>query len=272
MQHLSSDGDSICDRLHIYWFRGEQPVELYITGENEPDLDARGGFVRSKSRLPALLLVGMLLMFACQFLSPVRQSCRVNMPGLGWVGHKDGEQITFTADGMDWEATVNCETGHLINGQPVRPSRAREILIPVEDTSYRLITADPDISMAEYRANGSHVRIDMKDRYYVAVLSASPGNMGQVMVRYFMGGQTHDGMAQLYCYDHTKGQQHTSLPAMASMWNVSKPVLLSLVCSGHGFILELSTDITSAMLGIGPTLPPAVEVPTMTPDPPGTDC
>ena len=226
----------------------------------------------SRSKLPAMLLVGALSMLACQLPSPVRHSCRVDMPGTGWAGIRDGEEINFVVDGMDWTATVDCTTGHLVDGQPVRPARAREIMIPVEDTSYRLITSDPNISMAESRENGSHIRIDMEGRYYVAVLSASAGNIGQAVVRYFMGGQTANGRAQIYCFNQTEGQEHTSLPLTSSMWAVSKPVTISLVCSGLGFILELSTDITSQMLGLGPTLAPATPAPTITPAPRGGNC
>lgn len=226
----------------------------------------------SRSKLSAMLLVGVLSMLACQLTSPVQQSCRVNMPGTGWAGMNDGEEINFVVDGMDWTATVDCTAGHLVDGQPVRPARAREIMIPVEETSYRLITSDPNISMAEWRENGSHIRIDMEGRYYVAVLSASAGNPGQAVVRYFMGGQTADGRAPIYCFNQTEGQEHTSLPVTSSMWTVSKPVAVSLACSGLGFILELSTDITSQMLGLGPTLAPTTPVPTIAPTPLGGNC
>jgi len=224
----------------------------------------------SKSKLRALLLIAILPMLACQFLRPAPARCRVNMPGAGWVQHLHGDEISFAVDGMDWKATVDCVAGQLVEGQPVRPARAHEILIPVEDTSYRLITSDPDITMAEYRENGSHIRIDMDGRYYVVVLSATPGNLDHAMVRYFMGGETTEkSVAHIYCYDHTEGQEQTSLPVLSSMWTLSEPVTVSLVCSGKNFILDLSTEITSEMLRLGPAPVPVAPVPTITPVPPG---
>src|SRR5512138_2636213 len=148
----------------------------------------------SRSLLPTLLLIVVLPMFACQFLAPTSETCGVDLPGTGWAQHRQGDEVAFTQDGVDWTAKVDCRDGHLEEGQPVRPERAREIIIPVENTTYRLITADSGISMNEYRGNGSHVRIDDADSYYVAVLEALPGNLGSSMVRFFMAGEMDQGL------------------------------------------------------------------------------
>ena len=87
-----------------------------------------------------------------------------------------------------------------------------------------------------------------------------------------MGGQAADNMVRMYCYNQTEGEEHASLPAISSMWNESKPVTVSLVCSAHDFILELLTEITPAMLQGGPTLPAITPVPTITPAPSGHRC
>ncbi len=223
----------------------------------------------SRSTLRALLLMMVIPMFACQFLQPAPKDCRVKMPSAGWVAYRHGDEINFNVGGMKWRANVDCSAGRLVDGQPVRPERAREILIPVEDSTYHLITADPDVSMSEYRADGSHVRIDLGDSYYVAVLSAWPGILGNATVRYFIGGQSDAGIVPLYCYDQTENADHTSVPVLASMWTVSKAMTVSLVCSGPGFILELSTDVSDVLLKQGPTPVPATPAPTITPEPPG---
>ncbi len=223
----------------------------------------------SKSKLSAMLLIVVLPMFACQFLRPGMASCRVNMPDRGWVSYRDGSVIKFAMDGTDWTARVDCSSGQLVDGQPVAPAHAHETVIPVEETSYRLLTSDPGIKMVEYHENGSHVRIEDGDTYYVAVLSFFPGNLGQAVVRYFMGGQAPNGMVHMYCYDRTPGEPHTALPVMTRIWTVSEPVAVSMVCAGHNFILELSAEISPAVLGRGPTPTPTLDVPTLTPDPPG---
>ncbi len=223
----------------------------------------------SKSKLPALLLILILPMLACQMLRPPRARCRVNMPSVGWVQHFDGDEISFTVDGVEWKATVDCKAGQLVDGQPVPPARAREMLIPVDDSTYRLITSDPKISMVEDRQNGSHVRINLDGGYYLAVLSASPGSLDHAMVRYFMGGQFADGIEHMHCYNRTKGEEHTSLPGLSSMWTLSEPVTVNLVCSGRDFILEVSTQVTAQMLSLGPTPVPPTPGPTITPVPPG---
>src|SRR5512138_525734 len=211
------------------------------------------GYMLSRSRLPALLLIGILPLFACQLLVPAPQSCRVNLPGIGWVEHQHGDTISFTVDKIVWSAQVDCKLGHLVEGQPARPERAREFQIPVEQTTYRLITADTDIFMAEYRDNGSHVRIEHGKDYYVAALSAAPAAMGQAMISYFMVGQRGDAAAHLYCYNHTEGAEQTSLPVIAAMWSQARPATVSLVCSGRDFILEITAPITEQMLSQGPT-------------------
>ena len=226
--------------------------------------------MRSRSTLPALLLIIISPMFACQFLAPTPETCRVDLPGAGWVQHSHGDEVAFTEDGIAWTATVDCRSGHLENGEPVRPERAREIMIPVEDTAYRLITSDPAISMSEYRDNGSHVRIDDEDNYYVAVLAASPGALGNATIRFFMAGQAEAGVIHVHCYNRTEGEEHTSLPGLGSMWTTGRPVTINLVCSGQDFILEISTGITPLMLEQGPTPVPATPAPTPTPEPPGS--
>ncbi len=223
----------------------------------------------SKSKLPAMLLIVVMPILACQFLRPAAAHCRVKMPAVGWVEHSDGDEISFAIEGMDWKATVDCDSGRLVEGQPVRPAHAREMMIPVEDSSYRLITSDPNISMSEDHQHGSQIRIDAGDTYYVAVLSAFPGNLGSAIVRYFMGGQTDEGMVHMYCFSLTEGEKHISMPVMTSQWTVSEPVTVSLVCSGRNFILELSTEISQRMLRQGPTETATPPIPTLTPIPPG---
>lgn len=224
----------------------------------------------SKSRTLFLLLGGMLVMLACQFLSPAPQSCVVHLPSSNrGMRHLHGETIAFTVDGMDWTAQVDCKTGKLVDGQPVRPQRAREVMIPVADSAYRLITSDPSISMKEYRANGSHIRIEMDGRYYVAALYADPGSFGRALVSYFIGGQAVDGMLHMHCYNRSDGQDHISLPVVAASWVVDKPATVALICAADNFILELSTEITSITLQQGPTPVPPTPGPTITPEPPG---
>lgn len=123
--------------------------------------------------------------------------------------------------------------------------------------------------MREDRENGSHIRIETDDRYYVAVLTAEPGSFGQAMIRYFMGGEASGRLLNVYCYNQTKGEQHTLLPGVGALWNESNPVIVSLICSTRDFVLEVSTDISPQMLRQGPTLPPLTPVPTITPEPPG---
>ncbi len=222
-----------------------------------------------KPKLLALLLVVVLPMLACEMVMPAQTSCRVNMPVTGWVLHRNGEQVTFKVDAMDWSAKVDCSSGHLVDGQPVRPQRAKEILIPVEGSTYRLITPDPHVTMGEEHINGSHVRIDTGDAYYLVNLLASPGALGDAAVSYFMGGQAPHGLVHLYCYNRTPGEEHTSLPAIAAVWTVEEPVTVSLICSGPNFVLEVATEVTSMMLSQGPTPVPATAAPTITPAPPG---
>ncbi len=222
-----------------------------------------------KSKLLALLLIVALPMLACQMIIPAQASCRVHMPATGWVLHRNGEQVTFKVDAMDWSAKVDCSSGHLVDGQPARPQRAKEISIPVEDSTYRLITTDPRVSMAEEHINGSHVRIDTGDAYYLVNLAASPAALGDAAVSSFMGGQAPNRLVHLYCYNRTPGEEHTSLPAIAAEWTVDRPVTISLICSGRNFVLEVSTEVTSAMLRQGPTSIPATAAPTITPAPPG---
>ncbi len=222
----------------------------------------------SRSKLPALLIV-VLSLLACQFLRPAPRACQVNLPAVGQVTHSNGDQVTFTMDEISWSAQVDCASGHLVEGQPVRPYHAREIMIPVEESSYRLISSDPNASMKEYHENGSHVRIDVNGGYYAVVLSASPGIQGQAMVSYFMAGENAQGIVHLHCYNRTRGEDHVSMPTIAAMWTVTEAVPVSLVCSGQNFILEASTDITDGMLKQGPTLVPPTPGPTLTPEPLG---
>src|SRR5512142_2284703 len=143
-----------------------------------------------KSRTPFLLLGSLAFLLACQVLSPAPESCIVHMPSSNrGVRYAHGDRIAFTVDGMDWTAQVDCKIGQLVEGRPLRPQRAREIMMPVADSSYRLITSDPAISMEEYRVNGSHVRVELDGRYYVAALYAEPGTFGRALVSYFIGGQ-----------------------------------------------------------------------------------
>ncbi len=222
-----------------------------------------------RSRLAILLLIVAIITLACQLLVPAKESCRVNAPTTGWKAFSDGDEISFTVDNIEWTATVDCGIGHLVDGQPARPSGGRQLAVTVAGTSYKLTTTDQSLSMSEYRENGSHIRIDMSDRYYVAVLAAEPGNFGQAMIRYFMGGEASGHLQKIYCYNQTKGEQHTSLPAVGGMWNESKPVVVNLICSARDFVLEISTEISPQMLQQGPTLPPVTPVPTITPEPPG---
>jgi hypothetical protein len=226
--------------------------------------------MRSRTTLPTLLLIVILPMFACQYLAPVPQTCRVKMPGAGSVEHRQGDEITFTVDNVDWQATVDCKIGRLVDGHPVRPARAREVMLPVEDTQYRLITPDAHITMSEYRENGSHVRIDTEDGYYVVSLSTGPASLGHAWVRYFMAGQADDGLLRIYCYNRTEGEEHSSLPVVGYAWTLERPVAVSLICSGRDFILEITSDITPLMLSQGPTpVPPTPGVaPTL--EPPGS--
>lgn len=225
----------------------------------------------SKRTLPALLLIAVLPTLACQLLRPARARCRVRMPDRGWVEYWHGDEIAFSVDGIDWKAAVDCEAGQLVEGDPVHPARAREILIQVEDTSYRLITSNPDAAMAEYRENGSHIRIETGYGYYVAVLSASPANFDHAMVRYFMGGQTAQGVTHVHCYNHTGDLPHTALVSVGLLWTLSKPATVSLLCSGTDFILEMTTQVTPEMLELGPTPVPALPVQPVTPTPPGLE-
>lgn len=227
----------------------------------------------SRSELLVLLLIVVSPMFACQMLRPEEKSCRVNLPTLGWASYRNGEQVMFKVDAMDWRAKVDCAAGHLVDGRPARPERAKEIRIPVENSTYHLITADSDVSMTECRENGSHVRIDAGDAYYLVSLTAAPAApaaLGSAAVSYFMGGEAPSGLVQLYCYNLTPGEEHTRLSALAAMWTVDKPVTVSLVCSGRNFVLEVSTSITADMLKQGPTPIPATPAPTITPDAPGS--
>ncbi len=225
--------------------------------------------MRSRSRLPALLLIVVLPMFACQFLAPTPPTCRVNMPGAGWVQHRQGDEISFTVDGIDWKATVDCKLGRLVEGRPVEPTRAREIILPVEDTQYRLITSDPGLTMSEFRVNGSHVRIASHDGYYLVALSTGPASLGHAWVQYFMAGQAEKGLMRIYCYNRTEGQEHTSLPVVGYAWTMETAVTVSLVCSGRDFILEITSQITPLMLAQGPTPVPPTPGPIPTPPPPG---
>ena len=226
--------------------------------------------MRSRSTLPALLLIIILPMLACQYLAAGPSTCRVELPGSGQVQYRQGDEVAFTEDGIGWKAMVDCKSGQLVDGDPVRPERAREILIPVEDTTYRLITSDPGISMTEFRGNGSHVRIDDVDSYYHAVLEASPASFGSAMMRFFMAGQTDDGVVHVHCYNRTEGEEHTSVPGLGAMWTTSRPTTVALVCSGRDFILEFSTKVTPVILRQGPTLIPPTPGPTPTPEPPGS--
>ncbi len=223
----------------------------------------------SKSKLLALLLIVVLPTLACQMVLPAQKSCRVNMPTTGWELHRNGEQIIFRVDAMDWRAKVDCSSGRLVDGQPLRPERAKEILIPVEESFYRLITTDQNVSMVEQHTNGSHVRIDANGVYYLVYVGAAPASRGNASVSYFMGGQATNGLVHLYCYNRTLGEAHTSLPGIAALWTVEKPVIISLICSGRNFVLEVSTEVTASMLSQGPTPIPATAAPTMTPQPPG---
>lgn len=227
--------------------------------------------MKTKSMLPALLLIVALPALACQMLQPAPKSCRVDMPTAGWTSYPNGEQVSFQVDEMRWTARVDCAAGQLVDGEPARPARARQILIPVENTTYKLFTADPEVSMAERHENGSHVRIDADGAYYLVYLSADPAAFGDASVSYFMGGQAGEDLVHLYCYDRTPGKEHTSVPAIAAVWTVEKPVTVSFVCSGRDFVLEVTTEITSAMLSQGPTPVPATPAPTITPEPPGSD-
>ncbi len=224
----------------------------------------------SRSKLLALLLIVVLPTLACQMLLPAQNSCRVNMPATGWILHRNGEQVTFKIDAVDWRATVDCSAGHLVDGEPVRPQPAKEILIPVQDSTYRLLTSDPRVSMIEQHTNGSHVRIDADGAYYLVNLVASPAALGNAAVSYFMAGQAAHGVVHLYCYNRTPDEPHTSLPGIAAQWIVQKPVTVSLICSGRNFVLEASTVITSTMLRHGPTPIPMTPVPTITPEAPGS--
>lgn len=223
-----------------------------------------------RTKLPALLLMVVFPMLACRVLSPAQKSCRVNMPASGWQSYRHGQQVAFKIDTMDWKATVDCNAGQLVDGEPARPQRAKEILIPVEGSTYRLITTDRDMSMTERHENGSHVRIDTGGAYYLVSLVAAPATLGHASISYFMGGQTSSGLARIYCYNQTPGVEHTSLPGIAAVWTVDKPVTVSLVCSGRDFVLEASADITMIMLKQGPTPVPATPAPTITPAAPGS--
>ncbi len=227
--------------------------------------------MKTRSMLPALLLIIAFPALACQMLQPAQKSCRVDMPAAGWTSYRNGEQISFRVEEMDWTARVDCSAGHLVDGEPARPPRAKEIFIPVENTTYKLFTSDPDVSMTEHHENGSDVRIDAEGAYYLIYLSADPAAFGDASVSYFMGGQAEKGLVHLYCYDRTPGEEHTSVPTIAALWTVERPVTVSLVCSGRNFVLELSTEITSAMLSEGPTTVPATPAPTITPAAPGSD-
>jgi hypothetical protein len=223
-----------------------------------------------RTKLPTLLLIVVFPMLACQMLLPAPRSCRVNTPASGWVSYRNGEQVAFRVDTMDWKATVDCASGQLVDGQPARPERAKEILIPVGESAYKLITTDPDVSMSERHQNGSHVRIVSGNAYYLVSLTAVPAAMGNVAVSYFMGGQASGRLVHLYCYNRTAGEQHASLPALAAMWTVDQPVSVSLICSGRNFVLEASAAVTMSMLRQGPTVIPAMPAPTITPAAPGS--
>lgn len=223
----------------------------------------------SKSTLPALLLLVVLPMFACQMFQPAQQNCQVNLPEVGWVSHRNGDKVMFRVDAVDWSAKVDCSAGHLVEGEPARPQRAREIFIPVGNSTYRLITTDSEVSMTEHRENGSHIRIDAGDTYYLVNLVSVPGTLGRAIVSYSMGGQAEHGVVHLYCYNRTEGEEHTSLPGLAAMWTVDKVSTVSLICSGRSFLLEVSTDVTTELLKQGPTTVPATAAPTITPAPPG---
>ncbi len=224
-----------------------------------------------KSTLRALLLIVVALpTFACQFLRPAPQSCRVDMPVTGWESHRTGDQVTFKVDAMEWKAQVDCRTGHLVDGQPVKPERAKEIFIPIEDSTYRLFTSDPRVTMIEHRENGSHVQIDINGGRYLVVLSASPAALGSAAIKYFMAGETPSGLVHLYCYDRTEGEEHIALPGVAAVWTVDKPTTISLICSGRNFVLEVSTQVTQTLLNQGPTPVPPTPGPTLTPQPPGS--
>ncbi len=227
--------------------------------------------MKTRSMLSALLLIVALPALACQMLQPAPASCRVNMPAAGWTSVRNGDQISFKVEDVAWTAKVDCSSGHLVDGEPARPARAKEIFIPVENTTYKIFTTDPDVSMAEHHDNGSDVRIDADGVYYLVHLSAEPAAFGDASVSYFMGGQAEEGVVHLYCYDRTPGEPHISMPAIAGVWTVEKPVTVSFVCSGRDFVLEVSTEITSAMLSQGPTPVPVTPAPTITPEPPGSD-
>jgi hypothetical protein len=218
------------------------------------------------SRFPVLLFLVTLLVLSCQSLLPAKLSCRVNIPTIGWMEQRDGDQITFTVDQTQWRARVDCKGGRMVDGEPVRPAGGRQMSLTVAESTYKVTTTDTNLSMVEYRENGSHIRIDEGDRYYVAVLTASSGGFGQAVISYFMGGQAASNIVPMYCYNQTKGEAHTSLLSLSSMWSESNPVTVNLVCSGQDFILELSTDITPEMLRQGPTAP-AVLPPPVTPGP-----
>ncbi len=226
--------------------------------------------MHSRSTLPALLLIVILPMFACQYLAPAVPTCRVKMPGAGWVEHRQGDEIVFAVENVDWKATVDCNIGRLVDGHPVRPTRARETMIPVAETQYRLITSRADITMAEYRDNGSHVRIQGNNGYYIVALSTGPASLGHAWVQYFMAGQAEDGLMRIYCYNQTEGEQQTSLPVIGFAWTMERPVTISLICSGRDFILEITSEITPLMLTQGPTPVPPTPGPTPTPEPPGS--
>jgi hypothetical protein len=224
-----------------------------------------------KLMFPALLFFAVPLMLACQLVRPPNLACRVNMPGVGWTQHRDGDEISYMVDQIKWQAKVDCNSSHLVDGQPLKPAGAREISLEVADTVYRLTTTDAHMSMAEYRENGSHVRIDVDDRYYVAVLTASRGGFGQAVVSYFLGGQAAGNIVRMYCYNQTRGEAHTPLLSLSAMWSESNPVTVNLVCSARDFILELSTNITSTMLKEGPTAPAFPMTPTTSPAPSSRD-
>ncbi|MGE5073767.1 MAG: hypothetical protein ACM3MF_10085 [Anaerolineae bacterium] len=223
----------------------------------------------SKSTLPALLLIVVLPMFACRMLQPAQKSCRVNMPETGWILHRNGDTVRFKVDAVDWSAKVDCSSGHLVEGEPARPQRAKEFFIPVGSSTYRLITSDPNVTMTEHHKNGSHIRIDAGAVYYLVNIMAVPGARGNALVSYFMGGQAEHDIVHLYCYNRTEGDEQTSLPGIAAMWTVDRASTVSLVCSGKNFVLEASTDITADLLSQGPTPVPVTPVPTITPEPPG---
>ena len=80
-------------------------------------------------------------MFAYQFLVLASETCGVDLPGTGWVQHRQGDEVAFTEDGIDWKSKVHCKGGQLEGGQPVRPERAgdydpaRKHDLPVETIS-----------------------------------------------------------------------------------------------------------------------------------------